>query len=170
MKKQLFILFLMTLLFYQCKETEPTSFDEKALMQKVESLDGGTLPLSEVFANYKGKVVFIDIWASWCGDCIKSLPLVKKLKEEYKDNVVFLYLSMDKEKEKWIEAINKYQLEGEHFYVGSDWKTDFPSSINLNWIPRFMILGKEGKIEMYRAEEINEPKIKKTLKTTLQLD
>lgn len=168
MKNYIFSLLFLLLSFTQCKQSEPTAFSARALQQEVITPEGETLTLAEVFENHKGETLFIDIWASWCGDCVKSIPKVKELKNQYGAEVTFLYFSMDKEKEEWLAATNKYALEGVHFYMGNDWKSTFNQSINLNWIPRFMIIGKDGSIKLFKAEKVNDPKIEQTLRKELE--
>lgn len=167
MKKHILLLILATLFLCQCKKAEPTSFDKEAIQQKVSNMKGQSISLAEVFANAKGQIVLIDIWASWCGDCIKSIPEIKKFKKKYGNKVKFLYFSMDKEKQSWKEAIAKYELEGEHIYLGSEWKSKFNTSINLKWIPRFMILDKDGSIKLYNAEQASDSRIEETLQELL---
>ncbi len=165
--KRYFIAILCCFTFIQCKKSEPTSFAGKALQQKVQTLDGSEKSLQEVFDSLKGKTVLVDIWASWCKDCRASFPKIHKLKEKYGNDVVFLYLSMDKDIESWKEAIEQFNLDGTHFYMGSEWKTDFNTSINLNWIPRFMIVGKDGSIKMFDAKTADDPHIVSGLDTDL---
>lgn len=88
---------------------------------------------------------------------------MKNLKSTYGKEVVFLYLSMDKSIEEWIAATDKYKIEGKHYYLGSVWKSAFNQSIDLKWIPRFIIVGKDGKIKLYNAERADDANIKKTL-------
>ncbi|PVX52345.1 thioredoxin-like protein [Balneicella halophila] len=163
MKKYILLVLTIPLFFIQCKKSEPTSFDTKALDDKVKTTQGETLTVKEMLNNYKGEIVLIDIWASWCGDCLHSLPTVKFLKEKYGAQVTFLYSSMDKDKEAWHKALEKYDIKGEHYYLGSEWKTNFLTSIELNWIPRFMILGKDGSIKLYNAKKADDPKIERIL-------
>lgn len=163
MKNYIFSLFLALLLFTQCQKSEPTYFSQDALQQQVKTQEGASTPLSAIFKKHRGEIVFVDIWASWCSDCLKSIPEVKKLKKKYGKQVTFLDLSMDKKEEAWLAAIEKHELKGLHFYMGAEWKSKFNQSINLTWIPRFMIVGKDGSIKLFNAEKATDPKIEKTL-------
>lgn len=161
MKTILAVLFAMTL--SSCAQ-EKTTFDEVALSETFTNLSGEQLPFQEIINQYKGKTVFIDIWASWCSDCVASIPDLKKLQAKEKE-VVYLMLSLDKTVDAWKEGIKKHDLIGEHYLITKGWKpSDFCKSINLNWIPRYMIVGKDGTIKMYKAIKFKDKKIRKTIK------
>ena len=95
----------------------------------------------------KGKVVFVDIWASWCGPCKKEFPFLKELEEEYHDNkeLVFVGISIDRleDKQKWLQAIRKEKLAGVQLL--DDAGQSFAHKYGVSSIPRFMLIDKEGK-------------------------
>ncbi|WP_410879975.1 thioredoxin-like domain-containing protein [Myroides sp. DW712] len=145
---------------------ETTEFAPEALAQIFHQLDGNTLTFQEILAQYKGKNILIDVWAAWCPDCIKALPEIKNIKAEF-PSVVFVNLSLDKTPEAWKEAIEKYGIEGEHFHLKDEkrMKGVFGQAIQLNWIPRYIVVNKEGKIELFNATEKNFEEIKALLNT-----
>ena len=139
-------------------QAQGTQFTEKALADVFISETGEEIPFSEILEKHKGKTVFIDIWASWCKDCIKGMPKVKALQKNNKE-VVYLNLSLDKEMKSWKRGIKKYKVVGENYFISSGWKGDFCSSIDLDWIPRYMIVNKEGDISLYKAIEADDPQL-----------
>lgn len=143
-----------------------TQFKSEALTQVFHKLDGSTITFQEILAQYTGKNILIDVWAAWCPDCIKALPEIKKIKAEFPD-VVFVNLSLDKTPEAWKEAIAKYGIEGEQFHLNDEkrMKGTFGQAIELNWIPRYIVINKEGKIELFNATEKNFGEIKALLNT-----
>lgn len=145
---------------------DQSQFAAEALSQIFYKLDGNTITFQEILAQYTGKTILIDVWAAWCPDCIKALPTIKTMKADFPD-VVFVNLSLDKTPEAWKEAIEKYGIEGEHFYLNDDkrMKGTFGQAIQLNWIPRYIIVNKEGKIELFNATEKNFEDIKAVLNT-----
>ena len=145
---------------------DSTQFASEALNQVFHTLDGQTLPFKDILAKYTGKNILIDVWAAWCPDCIKAIPAVKAIKTEFPD-VVFVNLSLDKTQEAWKEAIEKYGIEGEQFYLDDEkrMKGTFGQAIQLNWIPRYIVVNKEGKIELFNATEKNFEEIKALLNT-----
>ncbi|MBB1150906.1 TlpA family protein disulfide reductase [Myroides sp. NP-2] len=145
---------------------DQSQFAAEALNQIFYKLDGGTITFQEILAQHKGKTVLIDVWAAWCPDCIKALPTMKTIKADFPE-VVFVNLSLDKTTESWKEAIEKHGIEGEHYYLNDEkrMKGTFGQAIQLNWIPRYIIVNKEGKIELFNATEKNFEDIKALLNT-----
>ena len=139
-----------------------TEFPEVALQDTLITSDGDSVTIKEVFSNYKGKIVLLDLWATWCGDCITNMPALKSLHEKNPD-VTFVYLSMDKTEEAWKKGIEKYQIEGQHFYIGNNFKGNFGTGIDLNWIPRYLVLDQNGKIADYYSVKADDPKVQETI-------
>jgi len=79
-------------------------------------------------------------------------------------NVDYVFISMDKSFEKWQAGIEKHELKGYHYWATDGMKGEFGKSINLDWIPRYIILDKKGKIIIYRAIETDFDKINEQLK------
>lgn len=138
-------------------------FPDKALQDVFLSFENEEIVFSEILKKYEGKTVFIDVWASWCKDCIEGMPKLKELQKENND-VVFLFLSLDRDLRSWKAGIDSYNLQGEHYYVLSGWKGDFGSAIRLNWIPRYMIVNPLGEISLYKAVELDDSDIETVLK------
>lgn len=152
--KYIAILFLLL----SCNTEKPTQFSQEALQDTFITLDGTALPFQDILAQYKGKTVLIDVWASWCRDCIKGIPKVKKLQEEHSE-VAYVFLSLDKTDSSWKNGIKKYQLSGDHYYMKSGWKGAFGKFLDLDWIPRYLVLDKEGNIKLFKAIKADDPKI-----------
>jgi thiol-disulfide isomerase/thioredoxin len=152
-------LFLIILFFsvYSVKAQE-NSFSSKALNDILLTNEEVEITFSEILDLYKGKNILIDIWAGWCSDCVKGMSKVKKIQKN-NSNTVFLFLSLDKSTEKWQKAIK----EGEHYYIASGWNGDFCSSLNLDWIPRYMVVNPEGEITLYKAIKADDKRISKAL-------
>ena len=110
-----------------------------------ESVDGKIISLSDL----EGKYVYIDVWATWCGPCIKQVPYLKALEERYHDkNIVFVSISVDKEnvKEKWKQMIIDKELGGVQLFADKSFNSDFMNAYAINSIPRFILIDPEGKI------------------------
>ena len=134
--KRASIILIFFLTIFNCKAQDaPTEFSKKALEDTFVSLDGDAVDFRTILKQHEGKTILIDIWASWCRDCIKGMP---KLKNLQKDNpeTVFLFLSLDKTEAAWKKGMERYKLEGEHYYMQSGWKGDFGSFLDLvfSWL------------------------------------
>ncbi|MFT5640928.1 MAG: thiol-disulfide isomerase/thioredoxin [Cyclobacteriaceae bacterium] len=102
---------------------------------------------SLTLSDFAGKLVYIDVWATWCGPCIEEQPAMKKLQENFKDeDILFLSISIDKSPEPWIKMIEKKSLGGIHLYAPGASKATIMQDYGINGIPRFILIDKEGKI------------------------
>jgi len=159
-KFRIALIALVTIIISACAQ-DKVIFPQEALSAKLTSLKGENATLTSVLESYKGKTIVVDIWASWCGDCLKGLPLVKQLQDQTKsDDVVYLFLSVDKKQGNWKAAIEKRNIVGNHFLVSSgSMKGALGKSIDLDWIPRYMVVGKDGTIKLYKAVKANDSRI-----------
>ncbi|WP_329806133.1 TlpA family protein disulfide reductase [Flavobacterium facile] len=139
-----------------------TEFSKESLAGKLTTTDNKDITFEEILNQNEGKVVVIEVWASWCSDCIKSMPQVKILKNNYPD-VAFVNLSCDKTHDAWLNGIEKHEVTGENYLIKDGMKGEFGQSIKLDWIPRFIVLDKKGNIALFRAIEKDFDKIKETI-------
>ena len=160
--KQLVIL-LIAFATFSCTKAQKTNFSKEALSQKLLAVDESQVAFKDILNKYKGKTLVIEVWASWCGDCIKAMPKLKELQANNPD-VSYLFLSADKTADKWKNGIEKHELKGDHFMMTDGMKGVFGKAIDLDWIPRYIIVDKTGKIVLYRAIETDFAKIDETLK------
>lgn len=140
------------------------SFSKIALNENLLSLDGNQIPFKEILKKHQGKTIVIECWASWCSDCVKAMPKVKELQTNNPE-VDYVFISMDKTVENWKIGVEKHNLIGDHYLANDQMKGVFGKSIDLNWIPRYIILDKTGEIVLYRAIETDFEKINSTLKS-----
>lgn len=159
--KKLFALFIAFAAF-SCEDDQKTSFSQEALSETLLTTDGSQLAFQDVLQKQEGKTVVIEVWASWCGDCIKAMPKIKELQANNPD-VAFVFISMDKTADKWKIGIDKHELKGDHYMANDQMKGVFANAIDLDWIPRYIIVDKTGKIALYRAIETDFDKINETL-------
>jgi len=97
--------------------------------------------------NLKGKILFIDIWATYCPDCRKELPFLETLQQTYKGKpITFVSISVDRDKEAWKKMVKEKKLSGIHLYASPETKELFKKLYDLRSIPRYMLVDKEGNI------------------------
>lgn len=123
-------------------------------------LKGKTFDLTK----YKGKVIYLDFWASWCGPCKVQFPFSKKLHEsipaKLKKDIVFLYISIDDTEEKWKDGIKSNGLEEfENAFTEGAWGSPVLQKLGIRSIPRYMLIDKTGKIVDPNAKRPNHPEI-----------
>jgi thiol-disulfide isomerase/thioredoxin len=135
-----------------------TEFSKESLTAKLINSENQGITFEEILKQNQGKTLVIEVWASWCSDCVKSMPQVKKLKEKFPE-VAFVNLSCDKTFDAWKSGIEKHEVTGENYLISDGMKGEFGSSIKLDWIPRFIVIDKEGKIVLFRAIEKDFDKI-----------
>ena len=139
------------------------NFSDKALSTTLLSLDGNQISFQKILKKHEGKTVLIEVWAAWCGDCVKNMPNLKKLQANH-PNVDYLFLSMDKTADKWKEGIKKHELAGDHFMANDGMKGIFGTAMDIDWIPRYIIINKKGEIVLLRAIETDFDKVDEKLK------
>jgi len=106
-------------------------------------MDGNEVSLSD----FRGKVVYLKFWASWCGPCMRQVPPAAELKRRLADqeDLVFLYVSIDTDLDAWRNTVKRNHISGIHFQTpGRERGT--PALYQVKWIPTFFIIGKDGSI------------------------
>lgn len=95
--------------------------------------------------DFKGKYIYIDLWATWCGPCKRELPFMRELAEKFNGkNIVFLGLSIDHNAASWQEKAKSGDLVGVQLLLGRH--SAFQQAYNIDGIPRFILLDPEGRI------------------------
>jgi thiol-disulfide isomerase/thioredoxin len=123
-----------------------------------ENHAGGTSSLED----YKGKYVYIDIWATWCSPCLAQLPDLKKVEKKFHDkNIEFLSISVDKPKdyEKWKKMVVDKDLQGVQLLADNNFNSKFIKDYAVIGIPRFILIDPHGKIVDENAPRPSDEKL-----------
>jgi len=107
---------------------------------------------SHSLSNFKGKLVYIDFWATWCSPCRAQIPHLKKMKDTYKGKpIVFIAISLDDDKNAWEKMVNDEQLGGVQLHADRAWLSDVAKQYQIFGVPTFVLVDAEGKIIEYPA-------------------
>jgi thiol-disulfide isomerase/thioredoxin len=114
------------------------------------------ISFNQLLENNKGKIIYIDFWASWCKPCREAMPHSMELIKHFEEKeILFLFLSIDENKKSWNEASQKENLNSTknmlNFLVANRHTSDFLDKIKLQGIPRYVIVDKNGKIVYLNA-------------------
>ncbi|MFV0590544.1 MAG: TlpA family protein disulfide reductase [Draconibacterium sp.] len=142
-----------------------TTEGQPAIDFSYPNMNGDTISLSDL----KGKVVVIDVWATWCGPCKQQIPFLKKMEEEYRGkDVEFLSVSIDVEKDhqKWADFVKKEELKGIQLFA-SGWDSDIVKFYNIKGIPRFILVDKQGNLVSANAPRPSQKELKTLIDTEL---
>jgi thiol-disulfide isomerase/thioredoxin len=126
---------------------------------KFYDVEGKEMKLSSL----KGKVVYIDFWASWCKGCYvffdSAVTLKKKFTKKQLKQIVFLYVSIDSDGHAWKKAMSGLKVEGMHWLSPGNDPNFAGKCFRITGLARFMILNKKGEIASWIARTTWEPEL-----------
>jgi thiol-disulfide isomerase/thioredoxin len=123
-----------------------------------ENFKGSTTKLSD----FKGRYVYIDIWATWCGPCRQQIPFLEKVAEKYKGkNIVFASISVDeaKDHDKWKKLVKEKSMAGVQLIADKAFESDFVQAYGVEGIPRFILIDPQGKVVEPEALFPSQPEL-----------
>lgn len=105
--------------------------------------DGSTVDTQAL----RGKVVLIDFWASWCPDCIREMPTVRKAYQKYKDKgLTILGISLDKDEQALSNFVAKKLIPWPQYFDGKGWETELAMKYGVSAIPEMWLINQEGAV------------------------
>ncbi|MGL1885700.1 MAG: TlpA family protein disulfide reductase [Reichenbachiella sp.] len=157
------LIMVMTLVssaFAQKKAIPPymigNAFPDSVRDFSIQSMDGNMVKFGDVLDQYKGQKIVVDMWATWCKDCIVSLPDLNKLMDA-DAQVAYVMISVDKDEMKWKSGIRKFDIRGDHYRSVKGWESTLSNYIVLDWVPRYFVLDEEGKVIEPKIVKANSP-------------
>lgn len=117
---------------------------------------------------YKGKVIYLDFWASWCRPCKNEMPHSAKLKETFKGkDVVFVYISSDRNEAAWRNAVSQLSIKGENYLTSVNVYNGYNGQFDVKYIPRYILIDKEGNVVDANAKRPSNPEVIKDINNLL---
>ena len=124
---------------------------------------------TEIKNKCKGKVIYFDIWGTWCGGCVNALPHTNKLYHELKnEDIQFVYICLMSKENDWERIIKKYELQGLHYLFEKDEYEEMGDLLNTYGIPRYVIVDKNGNIVDDNAKSPHSRVLKNELLTLIE--
>jgi len=153
--------------------SENGEFDEKVLeayQRAMKQAAGSPAPQFTLKDNmdrlvslqsYHGQVVFLNFWASWCRPCLGKMQMMQPMQEELKKSgIVFMNVSLDRDKESWVKAIEEWGFEGVHLLAEGNIDSDIALSYEVKLLPQYFIINKNGnfaeKPKKFTASAVKE--------------
>ncbi len=162
MKNILALIILTLSISVFSQQDKPLS--KAVLTSSFVDINGNEVTFAEILKKHQGKKTVLEVWASWCSDCVAAMP---KLKELQKNNpkVDFVFISMDKTFEDFKKGVEKHQLTGDLYFSKTPWKkSEFAKNIKLDWIPRYMVFDEKGQVLLFKAIKPTEKQLIESLK------
>jgi thiol-disulfide isomerase/thioredoxin len=153
----------LTKKYNSLKSTKPKM---EAIDFNYENYNGGKTSLKDL----RGKIVYIDVWASWCGPCKKEMPALAKLIKKYKGtDIEFVSISVDSKNnyDKWRKIVADENLGGIQLFSDNSFKSEFMKFYNVSLIPRYILIDKNGKIISSQAPRPSDKKTTQLLDSLL---
>ena len=118
-------------------------------------------------ASFKGTLIYVDVWATWCGPCKAEIPYLQKLEEEYQENctITFLSVSVDTDKDAWLKMVKEKELGGTQLWA--DGWSEITKSYAIFGIPRFMLFSADGNVISTNAPRPSSDEIRGLLNANL---
>lgn len=133
---------------------------EKAPNWQYVDIHGQTVESSSL----DGKVVYIDVWATWCGPCLREHPYLEALQDSLKDqDIEFVGISIDNDKSAWENMLKNKKFKGVQVFADKAWNSSIVEDYNIMGIPRFIIIDRDGNIINANAPRPSDTKTKDIL-------
>lgn len=155
---------------YWAEKIEANKTKAGYVINETPKTDGDKL-FDAIMEKYKGKVVFVDFWATWCGPCRSGIENIKPLKEEMKDmEIEFVYITdLTSPLDTWNMMVP--DIKGEHYRLSSDEWNYLASKFNISGIPHYVLVDKKGTVvndKVYFASSNSE--LKRLFNQYLEVD
>jgi len=152
------IIILITVSLFAQQKTTSVGIPDGANMINLNDSKYSGMSFENIINSYKGKVIYLDFWASWCRPCKNEMPHSLKMQNYFKDkDVVFLYLSSDRDPSAWKNSVAQLKLTGENYLVNGKVWNEYNNLFDVKYIPRYVLIDKEGNVVNDQANRPSSP-------------
>jgi thiol-disulfide isomerase/thioredoxin len=150
------------------------SFEMRMLLAPGQPAPEFTLPGIDAnnysLSDFRGKLVYIDFWATWCSPCRAEIPHLKTLKEAYTDKpVVFIAISLDENRSAWENMVKSQELKGYQLHAEKAWQSEVATNYQIRGVPTFVLIDGAGNIIEYNSPRPSNPEISLMLDKHIKL-
>jgi thiol-disulfide isomerase/thioredoxin len=124
------------------EDTSLGALSDSDFLFRFESMEGKTMTL----ADYRGEILFINFWATWCPPCRAEMPSIQRLYDEYQDKIKFLLITGED-----FEPVNEYKTKFNYTFPILFQRSNLPPSFNVTAIPHTYLINREGNILMSKT-------------------
>jgi len=150
------------------QKTNEQQYAEGTNMVNLKDSKYSGMPFDNIINLYEGKVIYLDFWASWCRPCKNEMPHSLKMQQHFKDqDVVFLYMSSDRDANAWENSVSQLKITGENYLVSGKVWNEYNTLFNVQYIPRYVLLDKEGNVVDANAKRPSNPESIKDIEKLL---
>ena len=126
------------------------------------------MSFDNIIGMYKGKVVYLDFWASWCRPCKNEMPHSLRMQQHFKGkDVVFVYMSSDRDAKAWKKSVAQLQITGENYLVNGKVWNEYNNLFDVKYIPRYVLIDKKGQVANPTAKRPSNPESIKDIEKLL---
>lgn len=134
--------------YYQSikRDLENPKITSDVLLKKVDNSASKDI-MDSILINHKGKIIYIDCWATWCGPCKAEMPHSKELIKKYAGkDVAFVFVCLDSNEKNWKLDLSQLQLAGSHYFCNPEQSRGIRNGLGIKGIPFYVLINKQGQI------------------------
>ncbi len=152
--------------YYNSSKSNPKALD---LSSRLIDSDQKEIGLEELIKVNRGKVIYLDFWATWCLPCYQQFPYIEALIAKYHPSeFMYIHISVDDDYEKWLSVIQKYGTKENSYIIKQGIGTKLFEQLNLNSIPRYLLLDSKGEIIHLNAPRPSSTQVENLITRTIQ--
>lgn len=155
MMKNIVLIVLSVLVLTSCASLKKRQFTEKALNEKLVTLERDSITLNQILSKNKGKQLFVQVFASYCPVSQDSFDDVLKFQKANPEKE-YIFLSVDHSYYDWKRGLKYVKPKGQFYYIPEKGEGALGKFLKLKSIPRFLKINEQGEIEVYKSSKVSE--------------